>query len=43
MITVQSIIGFRTRFVLEDCMKTESYFPITNNVNEIKSFHAPKK
>ena len=25
------------------CSKTESYFPITNNVKEINSFHAPKE
>ena len=25
------------------CSKTESYFPITNNVKEINSFHEPKE
>ena len=25
------------------CSKTESYFPITNNVKEINSFHVPKE
>ena len=25
------------------CLKTESYFPITNNVKEINLFHVPKE
>ena len=35
-----SNLGFRTRFVLEGCSKTESYFP---KIKEINSFHAPKE
>ena len=40
---LQLNLGFRTRFVLEGCSKIESYFPITNNVKEINSFHVLKE